>query len=83
MPCFRFKRNHINELLMLAVLLGSLPFLGCGNPGEGTIQIPPGARHLGTDAVTKQRPDAGKYKKAAPAPAEPGKLPPGRGRMSE
>ena len=82
MSCSPFKRTRINELLMLAVLLGSFPFLGCGKPGEATIQIPPGARHLGTDPVTKQRRDAGKYKKAAQDPVAPGKLPPGRGRMS-
>jgi len=68
------KRNRANQLLMLAVLLGTSQFLGCGNPGEGTVQVPPGARRFRTDPVTKKRPDAEKYKKAAP---------PGRGRMVE
>jgi hypothetical protein len=84
MPRLPFEKTHINKLLMLAILLGSVPFPGCGNPGAGTIQVAPRARHLGSDRVTKQRPDVEKYKpKAAPAPVEPGKLPPGRGRMSE
>jgi hypothetical protein len=83
MSCLPLKRIRTKEWLMLAVLLGSFPSLGCGNPGVGTIQIPPGARRFGTDPVIKQRPDAGKYKKAAPAPVEPGKFPPGRGRMVE
>ena len=66
------------------LFLASFRFPGCGNPGKGTIPIPSRARHLGTDPVTKQRLGAEEYKpKAVPAPVEPGKLPPGRGRGGE
>ncbi len=83
-PTPHFKRIRSKELLMLVVMLGSFPFLGCGNPGEGTIQVAPRARRLGSDPVTKQRPDAEKYKpKAVPVPVVRGKLPPGRCRMSD
>ena len=84
MNCSPFKRIRIKGISMLAVLLGSLPIPGCGNPGQGTVQVGPSARHLGTDPVTKQRPGIEKLKsKAEPGPVEPGKLPPGRGRMVE
>ena len=53
---------------------------GCGHSAEGTVQIDPSARRLGTDPVTKERRDAKKYTKPGLAPVEPGKLPPGRGR---
>ena len=76
-PTPHFKRIRIKELLMLVVMLGSFPFLGCGNPGEGMVHVAAGARHLGPDPVTKQRLDAEKYKpKTAPVPVERGKLRP-------
>jgi hypothetical protein len=68
--------------LALALILLPLPITGCGYQAEGTVQVDPAARRLGTDPVTKERPDAKKYKQTELAPVEPGKLPPGRGRAS-
>jgi hypothetical protein len=78
------KRIRVTTAWALAALLGALPLAGCGHPAEGTVQIAPGARHLGADPVTKQRRDAAKSRpKDAPVAVEPGKLPPGHGRMSD
>ena len=70
--------------VVLALMLLSLPPQGCGHPAEGTVQIDPSARRVGTDPVTKERRDAQKYKRPVPASSgESGKLPPGRGRASD
>jgi hypothetical protein len=78
------KRSGVPAAWALAALLGAIPLAGCGHPAEGTVQVAPEARHLGADPVTKQLRGAGRFKpKDAPGPVEPGKLPPGRGRMSD
>ncbi len=75
------RHNPVASLALSLTLL-LLPIPGCGHPAEGTIQIDPAARRLGTDPVTRERRDAKKYKQIKLGPVEPGKLPPGRGRAS-
>ncbi len=75
-------RHRLGAAVVLALMLLSLPLPGCGHPAEGTVHVDPSARRLGTDPVTKERPDAKKYKRPDLAPVEAGKLPPGRGRAS-
>jgi hypothetical protein len=78
------RRGLLPTIGLSVALLLTLPLAGCGNPGEGTVQVSPNSRHLGADSVTKQRPGAGGFKSVGtPEPAEPGKLPPGRGRASD
>ena len=84
MACSPLERICIKKHVLLAGLLGALPVPGCNNSGQGTVQVDPGARHLGTDSVTKPRRDFENVKpQADPGPVEPGKLPPGRGRNGE
>ena len=84
MPESPLKRRRAPVAWALAALLGAPPLAGCGHPAEGTVQVAPESRHLGADPVTKQLRGAERFKpKDAPGPVEPGKLPPGRGRMSD
>jgi hypothetical protein len=81
MACSLPKRSRITAVLALAALLGSLPLEGCDNPGT----IPPIGRRRTTDPVQKVRRgvNPSKVKNPAASPAEPGKLPPGRGRAMD
>jgi hypothetical protein len=77
------KRGRSPVVWALAALLGLLPLGGCGHPAEGTVQVAPESRHRGTDPATKVRRGVDPSKLKDPsAPAEPGKLGPGRGRAS-
>jgi hypothetical protein len=77
------KKSRVLALWAVAVPLGLLPLGGCGHPAEGTVQVAPESRHLGTDPVTKVRRGVNSSELKDPAaPAEPGKLGPGRGRAS-
>jgi hypothetical protein len=78
------RTGLLPDIGLSVALLLALPLAGCGNPGEGTVQVSPNSRHLGADPVTKQRPGtSGVKSKGTLEPAEPGKLPPGRGRASD
>ena len=69
MPCPPLERIRNKKHVRLAVLLGALAVPGCSNSGQGTIQVDPSARHLGTDPVTKPRRDLANTKtKADPGP---------------
>jgi hypothetical protein len=78
MPRSPHRRSRVPAVLALVVLLGSLSLVGCGDPAT----IPPIPRRRTADPVQKVRRgiDPAKVKNPAAGPAEPGKLPPGRGR---
>jgi hypothetical protein len=78
-------RGRTRAALALATLLGSLPAPSCGNPGEGTIQTAPSARHHTADPVPKVRAAvrSSEAENSTPIPGEPGKLGPARGRTGD
>jgi hypothetical protein len=77
------RRSRLSAVWVLGALLELLPLGGCGQPGEGTVQVAPESRHRGTDQATKVKPGVNPAKLQDPsAPTEPGKLGPGRGRAS-
>jgi hypothetical protein len=77
------KRSRVLAAWVLVALIGPLSLGGCGHPAEGTVQIATESRHLGTDPVQKVSRGVDRLKLKDPsAPAEPGKLGPGRGRAS-
>jgi hypothetical protein len=80
-----FSRGCAGALCALFVALGSLTLAGCGDAAMGTVQVAPTARHRGTDPVSRERRDARRWKARSVTAryAEPGKLSPGRGRVSD
>jgi hypothetical protein len=82
MSCLSLEKHRVKTMILaLAILLGSLPLVGCDNPGT----IPPIAGRRMADPVQKVRRgiDPSKLKDPSASPAEPGKLPPGRGRAMD
>jgi hypothetical protein len=75
------RSRCILAVLVIAAPLGLLPLVGCDNPGT----LPPIAHRRTADPVQKVRRgvDPSKLRNPAASPAEPGKLPPGRGRAMD
>ena len=85
MACSLLKSRRGPAVVALAALLGPLPLAGCGNPGEGTIQTAPSARHRMADPVYKVRAGVRSSEAKGPdaIPGEPGKLGAARGRTGD
>ena len=81
MSCLPLKKHRDKTILALAVLLGSPPMAGCGDPET----VAPIAGRRTADPVQKVRRgiDPSKLKNPSASPGEPGKLPPGRGRAMD
>jgi hypothetical protein len=76
-----FKRAGPTLACALAAATGVLSLPGCGDPAQGTVQVAPQSRHLGTDPVTKLRRGVDPSKVDARANRDrAGTLPRGRGR---
>jgi hypothetical protein len=85
MACSPLPRARVKTMVPLGALLGPLLLAGCGNPGEGTIQTAPSARHRTADPVSKVRAGVRSWEAKGPSaiPGEPGKLGPARGRRGD
>ena len=76
------KKHRVKTIILaLAIILGSLPLVGCDNPGT----IPPIAHRRTADPVQKVRQgvDPSKVKGPAAGPEDSGKPAPGRGRAMD
>jgi hypothetical protein len=82
MSCLPLKMHRVKTIILAtAIMLGSLPLVGCDNPGT----MAPIAGRRAADPVQKVRRgiDPSKLKNPSASPGEPGKLPPGRGRAMD
>ena len=82
MSCLPLKMHRVKTIILaLAIMLGSLPLVGCDNPGT----MAPIAGRRAADPVQKVRQgvDPSKVKGPAASPEDAGKPAPGRGRAMD